>query len=166
MIHHIIPLHEWRIRINPRATRRDKDFNSEINRVDLTVEQHALAHKYLYELNGYEYDRIAYEGLLKFISHEEVVRRVQSLPKSEAHRKKISEKLTGKKNALGVKRTIEQNQKRKLFMAGNSNSVGRFWITNSLGENKCLCKGERIPVGWSRGRNISWLVRYAEGKSY
>lgn len=54
--HHIIPKHSG-------------GTDDPSNIVRLTVEEHAAAHKKLYELHGNEYDRIAYLGLLKNIDH-------------------------------------------------------------------------------------------------
>lgn len=45
--------------------------------------------------------------------------------KSSDHRLKISAALRLKKNALGVKRTQEQNAARSVWMRGNKNSAGR-----------------------------------------
>jgi len=72
-LHHIVPLHEWRRKINPNATRHDKDFNTPHNVVWLTLAQHAQAHLLLFELNAFTEDFIAGRGLAGIIGHEEVV---------------------------------------------------------------------------------------------
>jgi hypothetical protein len=74
--HHIIPLHEWRIRINPNVNRTDKDFNSPDNVVWLSLQQHAQAHQFLYELNGKSEDLVAWKGTAGIMGHEDVVREV------------------------------------------------------------------------------------------
>jgi len=61
--HHIIPLHEWRLRINPLADRRDNDFNASDNRVLLTLAQHAQAHLFLFEITANKYDWVAAQTL-------------------------------------------------------------------------------------------------------
>ena len=48
------------------------------NLIELTVEEHAEAHKKLYEEHGNEYDRIAYEALSGMIKKEEVISQVLS----------------------------------------------------------------------------------------
>jgi len=48
------------------------------NLVELSVEEHAEAHKKLYEEYGNEYDRIAYEALSGIIKKEEVIQQVLS----------------------------------------------------------------------------------------
>ena len=97
--HHIIPLHEWRKRINPLAGRKDKDFNALDNIVDLTLEQHAQAHLLLFELNAYTEDFIAGRGLAGIIGHEEVVLEVC--------------RMNGR-NTKGRKQTTETKDRRRL----------------------------------------------------
>lgn len=67
--HHIIPRHEWLKRFANL-----KGFNSQENRVLLTAEQHAEVHKLLFELNGNEFDRIAWKTLSGQIGKEEATR--------------------------------------------------------------------------------------------
>lgn len=66
------------------------------NLIELTVEEHAEAHKKLWEEHGNEYDHIAWRCLAGLIDGEEARRLAVSVankdkPKSEDHRKKISE---------------------------------------------------------------------------
>ena len=56
--HHIIPRHMG-------------GSNDPSNLVELTVEEHAEAHRVLYETYGSEYDRIAYKALTGQIGKEE-----------------------------------------------------------------------------------------------
>jgi hypothetical protein len=64
------------VRINPIATRRDKEFNAADNVVWLTLEQHIQTHKLLFEINRNDYDRIAYELLGRMIGLEEAHRQL------------------------------------------------------------------------------------------
>ena len=64
-IHHIVPKHMG----------GTDDPN---NLIELSVEEHAEAHKKLYEEYGNEYDRIAYEALSGIIKKEEVIQQVLS----------------------------------------------------------------------------------------
>lgn len=64
--HHIIPKH---------AGGTDDAFNI----VELTVSEHAEAHKKLWELYGRDEDFVAWQGLSKMIGKEEIIRQVQSL---------------------------------------------------------------------------------------
>jgi hypothetical protein len=74
MQHHVIPFHSWKVRINPQATRNDRDYNAPDNWVNLTTEQHAQAHGLLFELHGNEYDKIAQRMILGQIGKEEASR--------------------------------------------------------------------------------------------
>jgi hypothetical protein len=57
--HHIIPLHS--------GGTDDPD-----NLIELTIEEHAIAHKKLYETYGNEFDRLAYLALSGHIGKEEI----------------------------------------------------------------------------------------------
>ena len=120
MWHHVIPKHEWKVRFGAL-----KGVNAKDNLVNLTLEQHIQVHQILYEFIGNDLDRLAYLGLAKMISREEIIKSLQSYPKTEAHRDKISKALKGKKNSLGLKRTEEHKAKISIAMLGNKNCVGR-----------------------------------------
>ena len=64
-IHHIVPKHMG-------------GTDDPSNLIELSVEEHAEAHKKLYEEYGNEYDRIAYEALSGIIKKEEVIQQVLS----------------------------------------------------------------------------------------
>lgn len=103
--HHVIPLHEWRRRINPKATRYNKEFNSPDNVVWLTLEQHIECHKRLAE-DGSKYDLVAYKRMTKQIGHEEATIEAIKLANtgriySVEQKKKMSERMMGKKHGLG-----------------------------------------------------------------
>jgi len=88
------------------------------NLVLLTVEEHALAHKKLWEQYGRWQDELAYKGLIKLITHDEAVliSRLKSnsgKSLSETHRKNISESLKGHKLSEETKRKISQTVKAK-----------------------------------------------------
>lgn len=111
--HHIIPLHEWKRRINPKATRNNKDFNAPDNVVWLTIQQHAEAHKWLWEHYGQWEDYYAWQGISSWIGKEEIRFRIAQIsgrlgglklkgkPKSEEHKRKLAISSAGNKNSLG-----------------------------------------------------------------
>jgi hypothetical protein len=80
--HHIIPKHSG-----------GDDHASNI--VELSIKEHAEAHKLLYEQHGNEKDRLAWLGLSGLITKEEMVYAILTLPKSEAHKRKIGESHKG-----------------------------------------------------------------------
>jgi len=76
MRHHVIPYHEWKKRINPQATRNDREYNAPDNWVNLTTEQLAHVLGFLYEINVSEYDKIAQRMITGQIGKEEAKRLV------------------------------------------------------------------------------------------
>jgi len=83
--HHVIPFHEWKLKINPGATRYDKEFNSSENVVYLTIEQHSQVHQFLFELNGHWQDEFAW----KFLSGQHNFTSLNGVLKTEHHKEKI-----------------------------------------------------------------------------
>lgn len=57
------------------------------NLIELTVEEHAEAHRVLYEKYGKWQDKIAYEGLLKMIDKQTIISEIQSKALKEYHSK-------------------------------------------------------------------------------
>lgn len=75
--------------------------NDKDNLIELTVEEHAEAHRKLYEEHGKQQDLVAWKSLSKQIGKEEIWLATSKLgghgnkniPKSEEHKKKISNKI-------------------------------------------------------------------------
>ena len=107
--HHVIPLHEWRRRINPKVTRRNKEFNESDNVVWLTLEQHIECHKRLAE-DGSKWDRISYLRMTGQIGHEEATLLAvleANRTRTPEQRREISKKMIGNSNSLGHKNSPE-----------------------------------------------------------
>ena len=129
-IHHIIPKHAG-------------GTDDPSNLISLTPEEHAEAHRELYEQYGRVQDKVAWMGLAKLATNKEIIAELLAQPKSKEHKQKISEahkgmdkpwlvgsKVTGAKK--GVLKTDEHKQnisKGKLGkpnpkLIGNSNASG------------------------------------------
>jgi len=102
--HHIIPKHEWKRRFGNL-----KGFNAPDNVVRLTIEQHADAHRWLWEEYGNENDKLAWQMMVGQIGKEELQRGLA--------------RITGKKNR-GRKFTPEQNAAKSLLLRGNLRGLG------------------------------------------
>lgn len=102
--HHIIPRHAG-------GTDDPK------NMVRLTVPEHAEAHRLLYEQYGRKQDYVAWKATAGIIGREEITKELQSLPRSEETRKKMSEAKLGKKR---IPRTKEHCQ-------NQSEAMERYW---------------------------------------
>ena len=108
--HHIIPKHMG-------------GSDSSDNLVELTVEEHANAHRVLYEQYGRVQDKRAWLGLAKIMTGEEIIAEILSSPKSKEHKQKISLALKGRsapwalgnKNASVLKgRAMKEETKQKI----------------------------------------------------
>jgi len=106
--HHIIPKHMG-------------GSNDESNLIELTIPEHAEAHRKLYEQHGKLEDKLAWKGLSGMIGREEIIKELQrengrrngkkssnsawltGRPKSEETKRKISETLRGRKQSQETK---------------------------------------------------------------
>ncbi len=160
-IHHIIPKHMG-------------GTNDPSNLIQLTVEEHAEAHKKLWEQYGYKQDYYAWKGLSGAIGKEEIIKGLISHPgKSNPFygckhtpetKKKMSEakkgKYLGENNPLyGRKNPLlaERNKRGHSLEARNKMSEkrkGRIWIKK--GDKQTLISLDEFEkyslLGWVRGR--------------
>ena len=136
-LHHVIPKHMG-------------GTDDESNLVELTIEEHAEAHRLLYEQHGHWQDKLAWKGLSGQIGREEILamRRDHGLRtnnpmwKQEA-KDKISESMKGDNNPM--RKFPESNP-----FLGKSFVKGRKWYNNGV-ENLYLYIGEVIPEGYVQG---------------
>jgi hypothetical protein len=126
-IHHIIPKHMG-------------GTDDPSNLIELTIEEHAEAHRILYEQHGKVEDKRAWLGLAKMMSKEEIIYEIISQPKSEEWKEKNrkpksnTEKYFGNTNAKGNagkakstehKKKISESHKgmKKDWLIGNKNGT-------------------------------------------
>jgi hypothetical protein len=83
-MHHIIPRHAG-------------GTDDPSNLIELTPEEHAEAHRKLYEEHGRIQDKLAWLGLAKLATNKEIIAELLAQPKSEEHKQKISEAHKGMK---------------------------------------------------------------------
>ena len=108
--HHILPKHMG-------------GTDDQSNLIELSVEEHAQAHKELYKKHGNWQDKMAYESLLKLKPRHEIAKELQrqgglksrGRTLKEEHKKKIGEW------SKTFERTPESNQKR-------SKTLSKEWI--------------------------------------
>jgi hypothetical protein len=100
--HHIIPKHMG-------------GTDDPSNIIELSVENHAKAHLELYEKYGNEYDRIAYESLMKRLPREEIVRQVcRATHLGKPKNPEAVEKM--RKTKTGVPMSPESSEKKRKTM--------------------------------------------------
>ena len=110
-IHHIVPKHMG-------------GTDEPSNLIRLTVEEHAIAHKKLWEQYGRWQDELAYKGLSGILTCDETkldAGRLANLGNKNALGKKWSEesksKMKGNKNGLGHKYVCSEETKEKIRIA-------------------------------------------------
>jgi hypothetical protein len=136
--HHIIPKHAG-------------GTDCPANLISLTVEQHANAHKLLYEHYGRIQDKRAWLGLAKIMSGEEIINEILRSPKSKDHKEKISSALKGRtaqwavgnKNASVLKgRPRSEETKKKISSSkvgkARTDMVGNTYATVLKGRKKSI----------------------------
>lgn len=158
-IHHIIPKHAG-------------GTDEESNLVELTIEEHAEAHKKLYEEYGKWEDFLAWQGLAGLKSKEELVKELlsQAGKKGGASRSKedniriakIAARANWNKNSKKIKEVLRKNsEKNRKLKEETGRGIGGtpkdkyMWITNGI-ENKKISKEENIPPMWYKGRQKTW----------
>jgi len=158
-IHHIIPKH---------AGGTD-DIE---NLIELSIADHAKAHKELFDLYGCWEDYLAWQGLAGMITKEELIKNLQSMSAKktlEKHGNPFSGIRTSTNCAINdehhskmitLAKTPEAIEKRKATMKSinhskgiNNSQFGTIWITNGT-ENKKIKKTDLIPEGYQKGRRI------------
>ena len=128
--HHIIPKHLG-------------GSDEESNLVELTIEEHAEAHKKLYEEHGRWEDKLAWQGLAGLVTKEELVREM------------LSE--SGKKGAAKGNANRKGMKYKKHAQGGNWKPVGTGgskWYHNptDVTQKGCFKEGQEVPDGWVRGQ--------------
>lgn len=138
-IHHIIPRHMG-------------GDDTPANLIELTIEEHAEAHRVLYEQYGKVEDKIAYLGLLKLIGQEEMLleksrlggKGNKGIPKTAEHRSKISLNAAG-----GV--DVHTDETKAIIsskMMQNKNSV------NHKTDKYKQTQSEAMKLAWQRRKDI------------
>jgi hypothetical protein len=148
------------------------------NLIELTVEQHAEAHRVLYEKYGKKEDWLAWKGLLGEMNSEEIIAEARRLggkkggdsnknpfrdpewqksnnPRLNSEKQKEWQKLTNTPEAIAKKK---ETFKKIGHQQGEKNSsYGTRWI-HSLVEKRStrVKKDDPLPEGWLEGRKIKF----------
>lgn len=130
--HHIIPRHAG-------------GTNDPSNLISLTIEEHAEAHRKLYEEHNRWQDKIAWQTLAGQISLAEAIKQAQSLgskgiPRTQEQKDKISKTLTGRKFG---KRKPETGQKISKALKGVKHTEER---KQNMSNNHADVSGENNPM--------------------
>jgi hypothetical protein len=107
------------------------------NLVELTIEEHAEAHRVMFEKYGRWQDKLAWQGLAGMIGKEELIHQMLS----EA----------GKGGAFKTnKGKVGRTRKYPLGTDGRKIRKSRHWFNDGVTEGQYSLEGG--PQGWNRGR--------------
>lgn len=123
--HHIIPRHMG-------------GTDDPSNLVELTVEEHAAAHKKLFEEHGHWQDELAWKGLAKMIDRAEIISQVISKTnKGRTHSEEAKSKMRGPRGSI-KKRTVpgmlgkKHSEETKIKMKKARVGKHRSWTTSGF----------------------------------
>lgn len=117
------------------------------NIIELTVEEHAEAHKDLFENYGHWQDKIAWKALSGQIGKEEIVREIQILTHLGKKRpKEWCENIA--KSKMGIKQKPETVEKRRLKLIGQKREFTENWKKN-------ISEGKKGQTPWIKGKKHS-----------
>ena len=130
------------------------------NLIELSVEEHAEAHKKLYEEYGREEDKLAWMGLAGMIGKEEIIRRQLSLaskkgntgrkrPDLSEYNKGEGKKYNGGGWNKGIPRTEEEKKKMSERRKGKGGVKGKVISEEQKKKQSEAMKG-RTP--WNKGK--------------
>ena len=118
-VHHIVPKHMG-------------GTDDPSNLIKLTIEEHAEAHRVLYEQHGWHQDHVAHRMLLGQISKAEAIKEMQKKPKSIAWKKKMSERMMGKDNPMyGKTHTQEWKDAKAIETSKRMKGVPKWYKCNN-----------------------------------
>ena len=112
------------------------------NLIELTIEQHADAHRVLYEEHGNRQDYVAYKSLLQQMEHEERQEILSSIggvnnkgnPKSTEHKAKIRAKRS--------EQVITEETKKKISTSMKANSNSKNHMSDEYKRKQSLAMKE------------------------
>ncbi len=111
------------------------------NIVELTVEEHAEAHRKLYEQHGHWQDMIAWKGLLGLLTTDECA----FIAITEGAKK--GARIT---NSIRWTDHIPKKRKYPVGIDGRKIRSQRYWFNNGVSEGQFSLTEH--PEGWNRGR--------------
>ena len=148
------------------------------NIIELTVEEHAEAHKVLYEKHGRQEDYLAWKGLTGEIGKEDIINKLRSVggkkwsqtdanhfkninwhkennPRFNPEKQKEYSKLAN--SGIGLEKKKKTFSKIKHQQGKNNSQYGTRWI-HSLTEKRSMRikKSDSLPKGWLEGRKIKF----------
>ena len=176
--HHIIPLHTCKDKSCNGYDTKNKhtcDLNNSTNIIELTIEDHAIAHKVLFHLYNRIEDKLAWLGLSNQIPTAEINRLLtiernkkrKGEKRSEEFKEQCRKRMSGKGNHMHG-RSIKFTEERKRKTSERNKSLGitppsckgKVMINNGV-KNRYIKRGEEIPDGYKLGKlsmKFKWVT--------
>jgi hypothetical protein len=138
--HHIIPRHMG-------------GTDDPSNLVELTVEEHAEAHRILYEQHGRWQDKVAWQGLVGLIGHDEIMQEMWNARRGEGN------------HFYGKKHTDEYKRRMSELKKGQGAGIPKSEETRKrMRENHHRCRAGKDP--WNKGKTGTRTRTLAEMESF
>lgn len=138
--------------------------NDSSNIVELTVEEHAEAHRILYETHGHWQDYLAWQGLTKRMNCEEVAREAARIANTGKYvspetRAKISAAKKGKKHSPEHVKNNSLAQTGKVLSSEHKTKISSSLSGRTLSESHKKNVGEKMK---GRIMNDEWKKKMSE----
>ena len=113
--HHIIPKHMG-------------GSDDPSNLIELTIEEHAEAHKKLWEQHGRWQDKVAWMGLSNMLGKEEIIKEVIS---NTNKNKIVTEETRNKLRMINIGKTLSEKTKKKMSFSKKGIPKSEIWKKNA-----------------------------------
>lgn len=121
------------------------------NLIELSITEHAEAHKKMWDEHGKWEDYFAWQGLSGLMTKEQIVK--EMLQKAGQKGAAISNmKQWGK-----TKKTVKRDSGYPVEVDGRKIRAKRYWFNNDIIEGQYSL--DDYPVGWNRGRLKSVMIK-------
>lgn len=125
------------------------------NLIELTIEDHAIAHRHLWKMYGRWQDKIAWLGLSGHIDKEEIIR----LKASEANKGRTRTDLS-KFNNTRKGGTLSKEHRQKISKATKGKNNPRYGKPVSIETRQKMSNSNKNQVAWNRTPTMYNGIKY------
>ena len=114
------------------------------NLIELTINEHAEAHKKLWEEHGHVEDYLAWQGLSGLMTKQEIVKKMLSIAGQKGA------KISNMKQWGKIKKTVKRDSGYPIDVDGRKIRTKRYWFNDGVTEGQFSL--DNFPINWKRGR--------------